>query len=115
MRRDLVGWLVLLALASGCSENEPTSGEQATSERKSDPASQLHRPLDLPNLVSGRPAPAHQAGVRRLTLRLRSDQGLRTPFWVLKAIAFLRLQKLSFLSTRRAKRQRLLAQDPVGG
>jgi hypothetical protein len=62
MRRELVGWLALLALASGCSGNEATSGEQATSERKSGLASELHRPLDLPTLPPWAPCPRTRGG-----------------------------------------------------
>ena len=62
MRRELVGWLVLLALASGCSGNEAISGEQATSERKSNLASELYRPLDLPTLPPGAPCPRTPGG-----------------------------------------------------
>jgi hypothetical protein len=62
MRRELVGWLALLALASGCSGNEATSGEQATSGRKSDLASELHRPLDLPTVAPGAVCPRTPGG-----------------------------------------------------
>jgi hypothetical protein len=62
MRREIVGWLALLALGSGCSGNEATSGEQATTERKSDLARELHRPLDLPTVAPGAACPRTPGG-----------------------------------------------------
>jgi hypothetical protein len=62
VRRELVGWFALLALASGCSGNEATSGEQATRVKKSGLASELHRPLDLPTVASGAPCPRTPGG-----------------------------------------------------
>jgi hypothetical protein len=64
MRREVVGgWFVLLVLASGCSGDEATSNGQAPSERKSDRASELHRPLQLPTVAPGAACPRTAGGL----------------------------------------------------
>jgi hypothetical protein len=62
MRRELVGWVALLALASGCSGNEATSGERATSQRKADSATELRRPLEVPTVTPGAACPRTPGG-----------------------------------------------------
>jgi hypothetical protein len=62
MRREIVGWFALLALGTGCSGNEAMPREQATTERESDLATELHRPLDLPPVAPGAACPRTRGG-----------------------------------------------------
>jgi hypothetical protein len=51
MRREIGSLFALLALVSACSGNE--ASKQASSERTTDLASELHRPLNLPTVLPG--------------------------------------------------------------
>jgi hypothetical protein len=62
MRREVVGCLALLALATGCSGNEATSNGQTASARTSDRSSELRHPLHLPSVAPGAACPRTAGG-----------------------------------------------------
>jgi hypothetical protein len=61
MRREAVGCLAVLALATGCSENEATSDGE-TASGKSDRSTELRRPLHLPSVARGAACPVTAGG-----------------------------------------------------